>query len=168
MDKIARLPSRVFLVTENAVSFWLAAFSLLFIMFFIAIEIISRRTFNYSFMGVVDMVELGVLILVFAALSGIQRDNSHIIMDLVPNKFQGKRVGFIIQLTNLALTFAVALVLSYVAVKAALTTYQNNVVTLAVLLPLWPAAMFIPIGFFLLCIRLGIQIKQFIASKPGY
>ena len=50
----------------------------------------------------------------------------------------------------------------------ALEAYQDNILTWMIFFPKWPAVIFVPIGWFLLCIRVGIQIKQgFVSARPN-
>ena len=163
-NKAVRWPSRIFGAVENLVSIRLNTVVVLFMMLFIAMEIFSRKAFNYSFPAVVDIVTLGMLVLVFASLSGVQREESHLKIDIITEKFKGKAAGAALQLINRLLTLAVALVLCYIALIAAIKAHQHNTVTMAALLPTWPAVMFIPIGFFLICVRIIVQFKQDLAS----
>lgn len=162
--RIAHWPARAFLAIEDTFSFYLTVALVFLVMGFIAIEILSRRLANYSFIGVVDIVELAVLILTFACISGIQRDNAHIKVDLVPDMLKGK-AAFILKFINLLVILAVVLVFTYISGKAALEAYQKGMLTWMIFWPTWPATMFMPIGFLLISIRVGIQLKQYLAGK---
>lgn len=166
--EIVRWLSRVFLASENTVSFCLSAAIICFVMLFITTEIFSRFIFNYSFLGIVDIVELCVVVLVFASLSGVQGDDAHIKMDLLADRLKGKRIGLVLLCINRLFLLVVALVFSYAGVMVALRSYQMNHLTNALFWPAWPAVMFIAVGFFLLSIRLGIQLKQYLASLQRY
>lgn len=159
-----RWPGRVFGMVENVVSIHLNSLIVLFMMLFIAMEIFSRKAFNVSFPAVVDIVILCMLILVFSSLSGVQRGEAHLKIDIVTEKLKGKTAGFTLQLINRLLTLGISLFLCYIAVVATLKAYQYNTVTMAALLPTWPAVTLIPVGFLLLSIRLIIQFKQDLGS----
>lgn len=158
--KIASRAGRLFGAVENIISFYLNGAIIFLVMCMISIEILSRYFFNFSFMGVVDIVELTMLVLAFASLSGVQRDDNHIKVDLIQKKLQGRVSGSVLSLFNRLLTMLVAVTFFYIAVRAALEAYQDNILTWMIFLPKWPAVLFVPIGWFLLCIRVGIQIKQ--------
>ena len=61
-----------------------------------------------------------------------------------------------------------AIVFTYVGAMAFISSYETSIKTLAIFWPIWPAMIFIPIGFLMLTLRLSIQFKQDIASllKP--
>jgi len=165
--KMAHVLGGVFETAENIFSFYLNGIIICFVMFFISTEIICRRFFNFSFLGVMDIVELTMLIIAFTSLSGVQRDDRHIKVDLIEKKLQGRWSGFILSLFNKLLTLAVAIVLFYIAIRAAMEAYQDNILTWMIYLPKWPAVVFVPIGWLLLCIRVGIQIRQgFVSARP--
>ena len=159
-ENIGRRAGQLFDAAENMISFYLNGAIIFSVMCMISIEILSRYFFNFSFMGVVDIVELTMLVLAFASLSGVQRDDNHIKVDLIEKKLNGRIIGLVLHLFNRLLTLLVSVVLFYVAIRAALEAYQDNILTWMVFLPKWPAVLFIPIGWFLLCIRVGIQIKH--------
>ena len=163
-NKTVRWPSRIFSFIENLISIRLNALIVLFMMLFVATEIISRKAFNVSFPAVVDIIILCMLVLVFASLSGVQRGESHLKIDIVTEKLRGRTAGFTLQLINRLLTLVISLFLCYVTVMATLKAYQHNTVTMAALLPTWPAVMFIPVGFLLISIRLIMQFKQDLGS----
>jgi len=158
--KTAGQASRLFETVENIVSFYLNEGLIFFVMAMIAIEILSRYFFNFSFMGVVDIVELTMLVLAFASLSGVQREDQHIKVDLIEKKLNGRLSGLVLHLFNQVLTLLVSVALFYIAVRAVLEAYQDSILTWMIFLPKWPAVLFIPIGWLLMCIRVGIQIKQ--------
>ena len=161
-------PDRILYKIENVVSFYLIGGIALFIMLWIAAEIFGRLAFNHTFYGVVDVVEIAVLVLVFASLGGVQRENSHMTMDLLEQSLKGKRAGQILRLIVRLLTLVVALIFTHQGIMAFLRSYQANIQTLALFWPIWPAMIFIPLGFLMLTIRLSIQFQQDIASllKP--
>lgn len=163
-NNTVRWPSRIFNFIEDLISIRLNALIILFMMLLIVTEIFSRKAFNVSIPAVVDIVILCMLVLVFASLSGIQREEAHLKIDIITEKLKGKTAGVTLELINRLLTLAVSFVLFYIALIAAIKAYQHNTMTMAALLLTWPAVAFIPIGFFLICIRLIIQFKQDLAS----
>lgn len=158
--KTASQASRLFETVENIISFHLNGALIFSVMAMISTEILSRYFFGFSFMGVVDMVELTMLVLAFASLSGVQREGRHIKVDLIEKKLNGRLSGLILHLFNQVLTLLVSVVLLYIALRAVLEAYQDNILTWMIFMPKWPAVLFIPIGWFLMCVRVGIQIKQ--------
>jgi TRAP-type C4-dicarboxylate transport system permease small subunit len=166
--KTARGWGRVFETVENIFSFYLNGLIIGFVMFFISTEIICRYFFNFSFLGVMDIVELTMLVIAFASLSGVQRYERHIKVDLVERRLQGKWGGFVLKLFNRLLTLVVSIVLFYISIMALIEAYQDNILTWMIYLPKWPTVAFVPVGWLLLCIRVCIQIRQgLVSERPG-
>ena len=147
------LPERIFNWVEAVFSSWASGVLLVFVMFFISAEIIGRFLVNHSFLGIVDIVELCVLVLTFIALSITQKHNAHISMDLVTNKYTGSRTGYIIDSVNLVLMLLVAVFLFYVT--AVYTGYLNSyhIRSDLIKMPVVPWAVFMPIGCAVFIVR---------------
>lgn len=156
---------KVFDVAENIFSFYLNGLIIGFVMFFISTEIICRYFFSFSFLGVMDIVELTMLIIAFTSLSGVQKNDRHIKVDLLEKKLKGRRSGYILYLFNRILTLGVSIALFYISIRAVMEAYQDNILTWMIYLPKWPAVAFVPIGWLLMCIRVGIQVRQVFVSR---
>jgi len=128
-------------------------------MFWVACEVVARYVFMYSFEALVDTVILFTIVVAFLSLSTVQQNNAHIRIDLLDNKLSKGRAGFIVQCLVVALSAMVVAVTCYITARYALATYVLQRVTIALYWPFWPFAALIPIGLFLLMIRLGIQLK---------
>lgn len=135
-----------------------------FIAAFICTEILGRLTVNHSFMGIVDIVSLCLIILVFAPLAAVQRDGAHIRMDLIVDRLSGKRSGLILEIVNLVIGICITGFLCFAAVLIFLHVYHMGSRTVTIFLPWYPAAIFMPIGFLLFAIRMGMQVKSNISK----
>jgi TRAP-type C4-dicarboxylate transport system permease small subunit len=158
------LAGRAFSAVEAFLSYVLPGALVAFMMFFITAEVVLRLTINHSFVGLVDIISLCVIILAFLSLSGIQRENSHIAMDLVPMRLSGKHAGSVLEFINLLILIAALLPLIYTGACNVISLYQDQSTTMTIYWPLWPAGIVIPLGCLLMCMRVGIQIWK----RPGH
>jgi len=149
---------RVFPAIEETISFYLGGLLIVFVMLFVATEIISRLILNYSFVGIVDIIELCVLVICFVTLSGVQREDAHIKMDLVTDKLSGTKAGSIVKRVNLLLMTLTIAIICYAVGKAGFALFQAGNVTMTIYLPIWPAMVFVTVGCFLMLIRLILDI----------
>lgn len=159
-DKPSSLPARAFSAVEVFLSYFLTGALVAFMMLCVTAEVIFRLTFNHSFVGLVDVVSLCVIMLAFLSLSGVQRENAHIAMDLMPVRFSGRRVGSVLEFTNLLLVMVALLPLIYTGTFNVISLYQDKSSTMTIYWPLWPAGIAVPLGCILMFIRVGMQIWQ--------
>ena len=152
--------SMVFSAVETCISYILTGAVIAFMMFFITIEIISRLLFNYSFVGMVDIISLCMIMVAFLSLSGVQRENGHITMDLLPIKLSGTRKGKVLTFINLLFLIVAVFPLIITGTSNTINTYLQGDTTMTIYWPVWPAAVAIPIGCLLMFIRTGMQIWQ--------
>jgi TRAP-type C4-dicarboxylate transport system permease small subunit len=151
-------------IFETIVSKWLCGAMVVFMMLFIVIEITSRKLFNYSFLGLVDLVSLSIVIVGFGAIGLVQKKQSHIRMDILQNKLAGKRSGFLAEAIVLVIMLGISAILIYAVGRLALRYYQNGYATPSVYFPQWPAAIFMPLGYLFLIVQLIVGIKQNISN----
>lgn len=156
----ASLFGRAFSAVEEVASLYCGAALIAVMVAFIAVEVISRLSVNYSFIGIVDIVSLCLVVITCITLSGVQREDAHIKMDLVAVKLSGRRAGYVLQFIILLLAMVTMGIFCYMMAKEALILYRTHDFTITINWPVWPFAMIIPLGLLLLIIRLGIQIKQ--------
>lgn len=152
------LPGRVFSVVEACLSYLVPGILVVFMMFFITAEVMCRFVLNYSFVGLVDIVSLCVIMLAFLSLSGIQRENAHIAMDLIPIWLSRKRAGSILEFINLLVLMVALFPLVYAGADNVISLYKEQSATMTIYWPLWPIGLVIPVGSFLMFIRVGLQI----------
>ena len=130
---------------------------ILFVMLFVGAEVLMRYAFNSPIPGHLEGSELLVPIIVFLALSYTQATRGHVGMDLVLDSLppSGRR-----RATILTLLFSVFIcaVLAWFSFKNALQLWRYDDVTMTPpYFPTWPSAAAIPIGYFLISIRMFIQ-----------
>lgn len=156
--KTVRLPVKLSTI-ETLISGYVCGAVIGFMMFSVTSEVIGRFAFNHSFRGLPEIASLSMVGVVFLSLGFIQRNNQHITMDLLENKLSKRRIGLIVRCLILVLSAIVSVIACYVSSSHALVCYIRQYASMTIYWSYWPFAALVPIGLFLLTIRLGVQIR---------
>jgi TRAP-type C4-dicarboxylate transport system permease small subunit len=148
---------RVHAFAERVSSLYVPGFLLVFMCLFITTEILARLTFNYSFIGVIDLAEQAVVMLTYLAIAGVQRRRGHITMDLLPNKLSSRRAGPILDSIFLAIGIATMIVLLIMVYFYWVEVIAEKDQLPTLVWPKWPFVIAMPLGIFFMLLRLVIQ-----------
>ncbi|MFS4583065.1 TRAP transporter small permease subunit [Phaeobacter sp. C3_T13_0] len=158
---ISRLDRRLLRLERGlALVSGLAVFSL---MVLAVVSVGGRNGFNAPLPGYVDWIEQVMPLIAFMGISFVQRDGSHIRMDLVISSLRGRAL-WLFELISvlLILTLMVALVwgswshfLRSFDFAAPLWSRDSSI---DIGLPIWPAKLLVPVAFGVLCLRLMLQV----------
>ncbi|WP_299191150.1 TRAP transporter small permease subunit [uncultured Litoreibacter sp.] len=138
----------------------LAVFSL---MFLAAYSVTGRKFFASPMMGYVDYIEAAMPIIAIMGVSYVQRDGSHIRMDMLVGALKGRFLWFF-ELVSvlLILLLIVALIWGGWAhfdrsfdMTKPLWSRDSSI---DVGIPIWPSKLVVPLAFGVLCARLLLQI----------
>ncbi len=138
----------------------LAVFSL---MFLAAYSVTGRKFFASPMMGYVDYIEAAMPIIAIMGVSYVQRDGSHIRMDMLVGALKGRFLWFF-ELVSvlLILLLIVALIWGGWAhfdrsfdMSKPLWSRDSSI---DVGIPIWPSKLVVPLAFGVLCARLLLQI----------
>jgi len=138
----------------------LAVFSL---MVLAVVSVGGRNAANMPLPGYVDWIEQVMPLVAFMGISYVQRDGSHIRMDIVVGRLQGRALWFVEMVTVL-----LVLVLMMALVWGSWAHFQRSFDFSAPLwsrdssidigIPIWPAKLLAPVAFSVLCLRLVLQV----------
>lgn len=138
----------------------LAAFSL---MFLAAYSVSGRKFFGAPLPGYVDYIEVLMPLIAIMGVSYVQRDGAHIQMDILVGRLHGRALWAVeCLMIVMILLLMVALVWGSWAhfdrsfdMSRPLWSRDS---TIDIGLPLWPAKLIVPVAFFVLCLRLCLQL----------
>lgn len=137
----------------------LAIFSLMFLAVY---SVAGRKFFGSPLLGYVDIIELLMPLIAIMGVSYVQRDGTHIRMDMLVGQLKGRILWF----------FELISVLLILILMAALTwgawdhfersfdcarPFCSKDSTTDIYLPLWPSKLVVPVAFFILVLRLLLQ-----------
>lgn len=138
----------------------IAAFFIVFLMFFAVAQVISRKIFNYPLWGYIDIVEIVMVTFAFLGIAYCQRLGGHIRMELLVRRLQGRAL-WLFEAVGVAVGLGIILVLLWYGFTHFLRAFQLGDSTIDREIILWPSKLVIPIAFAVLTARLLIQLVAY-------
>lgn len=139
----------------------IAAFVIMFIMFFATAQVISRKAFNYPLWGFIDIIEIVMVSFAFLAIAYCQRLGGHIRMELLVRRLNGRAL-WIAEFLGVLAALIIIFWLMLFGWDFFIRAFELGDSTIDRDLPIWPAKLVIPIAFFVLNLRLIIQLFAYI------
>lgn len=155
MDRSLYRLERVFALMSG-----LAVFGL---MILAVISVGGRNFFNAPLPGYVDWIEQAMPLIAFMGVAFTQRDGGHIRMDMLVGALRGRALWFAEFITVLAMLILVVLLVwgswahfdRSFDFSAPLWSRDSS---MDISIPLWPAKLLAPVAFFVLGVRLSLQL----------
>lgn len=163
---LLRLESRLALLSG------LAVFAL---MILAVVSVGGRNFFNQPLPGYVDWIEQAMPLIAFMGIAYVQREGGHIRMDIVVGQLRGRLLYLVELITTLAILALMALL-----VWGTWAHFQRSFdfaapmwsrdSSMDIALPIWPAKLLAPVAFFVMCLRLCLQVwaygRAIVTGKP--
>lgn len=140
----------------------IAGLAILSLMFLAVRSVGGRLAFNAPLSGYVDWIMQLMPLIAILAVSYVQRDGTHIRMDLVVGHLKGRAL-WLFELISVFLILTIVLFLLWGSWAHFQRSFDFSAPmwsrdsTIDIGLPLWPAKILVPIGFAVLGLRLLIQ-----------
>ena len=157
---------------ENALSLVSAAM-ILFAMLLVSAEVISRKFFNTPIPGQLELGELLMPPIIFLAIAYTQSTAGHVRMTVVIDHFP-PNWRHATEILVKILAIAIYAVLCFYSAKYAFRTWQFHDVTMSPpYFLIWPSAIIVPIGLFLVTLRVYLEVLHLLfpkllpATEPG-
>lgn len=158
---LSRLDQQLFKVESFlALLGGVAVFSLMFLAVF---SVGGRNLFNSPLPGYVDWIEQAMPLIAFVGISYTQRLGGHIRMDVLVGKLRGRPM-WIAEFTSTLLMLLVMLLLVWGTWSHFLRAFDfgapnwSRDSSVDIGLPLWPMKLAVPVAFFVLSLRLFLQL----------
>jgi TRAP-type C4-dicarboxylate transport system permease small subunit len=138
----------------------LAIFSL---MFLAAYSVTGRKFFGSPLMGYVDYIEAAMPIIAIMGVSYVQRDGTHVRMDMLVGALKG-RVLWLFELVSVLLILVLIVALTWGAWEHFARSFDcsrpwcSRDSSIDIGMPTWPSKLVVPVAFAVLMARLLIQI----------
>jgi TRAP-type C4-dicarboxylate transport system permease small subunit len=138
----------------------LAIFSL---MFLAAYSVTGRKFFASPMMGYVDYIEAAMPIIAIMGVSYVQRDGTHIRMDMLVGALKG-RLLWLFELVSVLLMLLLIVFLTWGAWEHFDRSFDcarplcSRDSSIDVGIPIWPSKLIVPIAFGVLVLRLILQV----------
>ncbi|MEP5730174.1 MAG: TRAP transporter small permease [Sulfitobacter sp.] len=137
----------------------IAIFSL---MFLAAYSVTGRKFFASPLMGYVDYIEAAMPIIAIMGVSFVQRDGTHIRMDMLVSALKG-RVLWFFELVSVLMILILILALTWGAWEHFDRSFDcarplcSRDSSIDIGIPIWPSKLVVPIAFAVLVLRLLLQ-----------
>ncbi|TQR12279.1 TRAP transporter small permease [Psychrobacillus soli] len=137
----------------------LSQIALVIMMTLTTFDALSRHFFSKSITGAYEVTEMYLMVmLVFLSMSYVQKVDGHIRLDIIFERLS-KRVQDILNIIFYLLAAAMMFFIGYQGFNMTLTAMQNNLIASGLInFPLWLSYIWIPIGSFLIMIRLILLV----------
>lgn len=136
-----------------------AIFSL---MFLAAYSVIGRKFFGSPLSGYIDYIEAAMPIIAIMGVSYVQRDGTHVRMDMLVSALRGRLLWFF-ELVSVLLILLVIVALTWGAWEHFARSFDcarplcSRDSSIDIGLPIWPSKLVVPIAFAVLVLRLLLQ-----------
>jgi TRAP-type C4-dicarboxylate transport system permease small subunit len=157
---------------ENALSL-VSASMILFAMLLVSAEVISRKFLNAPIHGQLELGELLMPPIIFLAIAYTQSTGGHVRMTIVIDHLP-PALRHVTEIATKLLAIAVYAVLCYYSAKFAYRTWEFHDVTMSPpYFVIWPSAIMVPIGLFLVTLRVYLEVLHLLfpkllpATEPG-
>ncbi|MFK7880905.1 TRAP transporter small permease subunit [Roseobacter sp.] len=137
----------------------IAIFSL---MFLAAYSVTGRKFFASPLAGYVDYIEAAMPIIAIMGVSYVQRDGTHVRMDMLVSALKGRMLWFF-ELVSVLLILFLIVALTWGAWDHFGRSFDcarplcSRDSSIDIGLPIWPSKLVVPIAFAVLCLRLILQ-----------
>lgn len=137
----------------------LAIFSL---MFLAAYSVTGRKFFASPLAGYVDYIEAAMPIIAIMGVSYVQRDGTHIRMDMLVGALKG-RLLWLFELITVLLMLLLIVALTWGAWEHFDRSFDcarplcSRDSSIDIGIPIWPSKLVVPVAFFVLSLRLTLQ-----------
>ncbi len=144
----------------------IAVFSL---MVLAVVSVSGRHLFNQPLSGYVDWIEVIMPVIAFLGISYSQRIGGHIRMDILIMNLKGRPL-WIMELISTIIILLLVILLLWGSWSHFLRSFDfaaplwSRDSSVDIGLPIWPAKLMIPIAFFILGLRLVLQIWGYIRA----
>lgn len=161
---LSRLDQRLFSIEKALILVGgLAIFSL---MLMAVISVGGRNFFNRPLPGYVDWIEQAMPLIAFVGVAYTQRVGGHIRMDILVGQLQGRALWLTEFVSTLAMLILILLLLwgSWAHFQRSFdfgVPLWSRDSSIDIGLPLWPAKLLAPVAFFVLALRLTLQLWGF-------
>jgi len=127
-----------------------------------AYSVTGRKFFSSPMMGYVDYIEAAMPVIAIMGVSYVQRDGSHIRMDMLVGALKGRTLWFF-ELMSVLLILILTIALTYGAWEHFNRSFDcarplcSRDSSIDVGIPIWPSKLIVPVAFGVLALRLLLQ-----------
>jgi TRAP-type C4-dicarboxylate transport system permease small subunit len=163
-------PTHILLKVLKSLSTYLAyigAFSLFAMMCLTMADVVERYIFNRPILGVFEITEFMVLVLIFSFLGYTQSRKSHVSVDLFMILFP-ERLKVLIEIFNHLVCLAMMALIAWMSVDKALELMAAGEASPNLALPTYPFVFFLVLGCTVMCVEFIRDIIMILKNIKEY
>lgn len=140
----------------------LSGFAIFSLMFLAAYSVTGRKFFGSPMAGYVDYIEAAMPIIAIMGVAYVQRDGSHVRMDMLVSALRGRLLWFF-ELVSVLLILLLIVALTWGAWEHFDRSFDcarplcSRDSSIDIGLPIWPSKLVVPVAFAVLALRLILQ-----------
>jgi TRAP-type C4-dicarboxylate transport system permease small subunit len=142
---------------------YIGAFALFGTMCLTAADVIGRYAFNSPILGVFELTEFLILILIFSFIGYAQSQKTHVSVELLL-KILPKRIQAIIEVINHVICLVLMILITWMGLEKALELKEVGEASPNLGIPDYPFVFFLTIGCTVMCIEYIRDIIRLITS----
>ena len=129
-------------------------------------DVVARYAFNAPLLGVFELTEFLVLILVFSFIAYTQAQGSHVSVDFLVSRLPG-RVRMVIELFNRTACLVLMTLIAYMGFQRALEMKEVGETSLNLAIPTYPFVLFLVLGCLVACLEYVRSIIRLAAQEES-
>jgi TRAP-type C4-dicarboxylate transport system permease small subunit len=145
---------------------YLGSFVILVMMCLTTADVVGRYIFNAPILGLFELTEFMMLVIVFSFLAYSQSHKSHICVDLFFN-FLPEKLKFYIDLFNHVVCLALMVLITWMGVEKALEMREVREISPNLGIPVYPFVFFVVLGCVVMCIEYIRDLIRLFVSKES-
>ena len=143
---------------------FLVAFSIIVLAVSVFLSVATRSLLNWAWIGTEELSQFLVISITFWGTSWAARENKHIAMTALLEPAPQKIQEISMMIINLMATLF-CFFISYIGWEFTRLAYNGGQVSAALMFPVWPVYLTVPIGMFLTGIHYMIHFIRIVGSK---
>ena len=129
-------------------------------------DVVARYAFNAPLLGVFELTEFLVLILVFSFIAYTQAQGSHVSVDFLVSRLPG-RIRMVIELFNRTACLVLMTLIAYMGFQRALEMKEVGETSLNLAIPTYPFVLFLVLGCLVACLEYVRSIIRLAAQEES-
>lgn len=131
------------------------------------LDVTLRNTTGRPLSGLVDWIELLLVLIVFLGIAEAQRNRDHVAIDVIADAFP-QRLRIASHIIGGVVGLLVVAVIAYVSTRQAIQSYAVREFRRGLAeVPLWPGRIVLAVGFVLFALQIITTTAQRVRERPG-
>ncbi len=133
--------------------------------FLVLLDVVARYWFNYSIPGIYELMQLGLVVIVYFGIAYAQQKGDHVRIDLLSND-NFPRMQRVVRIAGDLAGVAIFTIIAWRSGQNAYVAWlTDDTMSGLIAWRTWPAMAAVPLGFGLLAFRLAIDLVEWSTGR---